>query len=728
MASKTRILVVDDEPRLRESLVELIAQHGYEVHAASGGREAVSQLAAQAFDLLLLDLRMPDMTGIEVMESINSRGIDVTVIVVSGDSSFDGAIGVLRQGAYDYVKKPYAPEELLRTVENAAHKRRLEQENGSMQARLAESEKLHRYIVNSSPDIIYMLDPEGRFTFLNERVETLLGYRVDDLIGKHYSAVLHDEDVEQANYRFNERRTGERASRNVELRLKCRDGMRAPRYFDTSELPIEMSAMGVYARTESGGRGQFLGTYGVARDITDRKKAEEIISYQANHDLLTGLPNRTLLKDRLSLAISHSRRNDQSLAVLFLDLDRFKLINDTLGHVAGDELLQSVSARLKDCLREGDTLARVGGDEFMLLLPEVRTDEDSARVAEKIIQVLKQPFVIDGHDVFVSVSIGVAIYPRDGKTLDSLIKNADIAMYHIKERGKDGVQFFSQHMNATLSRYLSLESGMRKALELNQFRVYYQPQVDVASGQIVGLEALIRWQHPTRGLLPPMEFVPLAEESGLIVPIGEWLLRTACEEIARWRRAGLPAVRIAVNLSALQVEQPHFVDRVIAVLDQFELPGSVLELEITENVIMKDMDIVVQKLRQLSGRGIRIAIDDFGTGYSSLSYLRKLPIHTLKIDRSFVHDIRHGSGDGSIVTAIVAMAKGLRLKLIAEGVEHTAQLEYLRALGCHEMQGYLFSRPLEAGQARRLIANGACPWDFLPGGSGDTGAAPGVSA
>lgn len=727
MASKTRILVVDDETRLRESLVELIAQQGYEVHAASGGKAAVAELETQAFDLLLLDLRMPDMTGIEVMQFIKSRNLDVTVIVVSGDSSFDGAVGVLRQGAYDYVKKPYAPEELLRTVDNAVHKRRLERENSAMQARLAESEKLHRYIVNSSPDIIYMLDPEGHFTFLNERVEVLLGYRTEDLLGKHYSAILHEEDVEQAQYRFNERRTGERASRNVELRLKCRDGISAPRLFESSELPIEMSAMGVYARTESGGRGEFLGTYGVARDITDRKKAEEIISYQANHDLLTGLPNRTLLKDRLSLAISHSRRNSQSLAVLFLDLDRFKLINDTLGHVAGDELLQSVSSRLKDCLREGDTLARVGGDEFMLLLPEVRTDDDAARVAEKVIQVLKQPFVIDGHDVFVSVSIGVSIYPRDGKTMDTLIKNADIAMYHIKERGKDGVQFFSHHMNATLSRYLSLESGMRKALELGQFRVYYQPQVDVSTGQVVGLEALIRWQHPTRGLLPPMEFVPLAEENGLIIPIGEWLLRTACEEIARWRKAGLPPVRIAVNLSALQVEQPQFVERVIAVLDENDLPGSLLELEITENVIMKDMDIVVQKLRHLSSRGIRIAIDDFGTGYSSLSYLRKLPIHTLKIDRSFVHDIRYEAGDGSIVTAIVAMAKGLRLKLIAEGVEHAVQLEYLRELGCHEMQGYLFSRPLEAGQALRLVASGACPWEFMPG-SDDTGAAPGVSA
>ncbi len=728
MASKIRILVVDDETRLRESLVELIARHGYEAHAASGGKAAVSMLETQNFDLLLLDLRMPDMTGIEVMQFINSRGLDVTVIVVSGDSSFDGAVTVLRQGAYDYVKKPYAAEELLRTVDNAVNKRRLEHENSAMHSRLAESEKLHRYIVNSSPDIIYMLDPDGCFTFLNERVESLLGYRVDDLVGKHYSVILHDEDVEQANYRFNERRTGERSSRNVELRLKCRDGIGAPRYFESNELPIEMSAMGVYARTESGGRGKFLGTYGIARDITERKRAEEIISYQANHDLLTGLPNRTLLKDRLSLAISHSRRNSQSLAVLFLDLDRFKLINDTLGHVAGDELLQSVSSRLKDCLREGDTLARVGGDEFMLLLPEVRTDEDAAKVAQKIIEVLKHPFTIDGHDVFVSVSIGVAIYPRDGKTLDSLIKNADIAMYHIKERGKDGMQFFSQHMNATLSRYLSLESGMRKALELNQFRVYYQPQVDIVSGQVVGLEALIRWQHPTRGLLPPMEFVPLAEENGLIIPIGDWLLSTACEQIARWRDAGLPHVRVAVNLSALQVEQPSFVERVISVLDQYGLPGSALELEITENVIMKDMDIVVQKLRQLSSRGIRIAIDDFGTGYSSLSYLRKLPIHTLKIDRSFVHDIRHESGDGSIVTAIVAMAKGLRLKLIAEGVEHQAQLDYLRALGCHEMQGFLFSRPLEASQARRLIAGGVNFDGFTTQGPGDAGSAPGASA
>jgi len=704
MASRRRILVVDDEPRLRESLAALIEGQGYEVQCAEGGRDAVAHLETGSFDLMLLDLMMPDLTGHQVMGIIKQRGFDVTVVVVSGDSSFDGAVGVLRQGAYDYIKKPYAPEELLRTVENAINRRRLEEENREMQLRLSESEKLHRYIVNSSPDIIYMLDEEGRFTFVNERVETLLGYRVDELIGQHYSVLVHEDDREQAQYRFNERRTGDRASRNVELRLRCKIGGCSPRYFDASELPIEMSAMGVYDQTPAGGRGVFLGTYGVARDISERKKAEEIISYQANHDLLTGLPNRTLLKDRLSLAIAQARRSEQSLAVLFLDLDRFKLVNDTLGHVAGDELLQAVAARLKDCLRDGDTLARVGGDEFMLLLPGVRTEEDAASVAYKIIGVLKRPFSIDGHDVFVSASIGVALYPRDGKTIDSLIKHADIAMYHIKERGKDGVQFFSQHMNAALSRHLSLESGMRKALEAGQFRVFYQPQVSIESGEVVGVEALIRWQHPTRGLLPPMEFVPLAEENGLIVPIGEWLLDTACAELAAWRRGGVPPVRLAVNLSALQVEQPHFVDRVIACLRRHELPGSALELEITENVIMKDMDIVVQKLRQLSGHGIRVAIDDFGTGYSSLSYLRKLPIHTLKIDRSFVHDIRHDSGDGSIVTAIVAMAKGLGLKLIAEGVETRTQLDFLRGLGCDEMQGFLFSEPLDAGSARRAVA------------------------
>jgi len=725
MASKPRILVVDDEPRLRDSLAALIEGHGYEVHCAAGGRDALARLADGGFDLMLLDLMMPDMTGHQVMAMVHQQGFDVTVVVVSGDSSFEGAVGVLRQGAYDYIRKPYAPEELLRTVENAVNRRRLEEENRAMQVRLSESEQLHRYIVNSSPDIIYMLDEQGRFTFINERVESLLGLRPEDLVGKHYSALVHEEDREQAHYRFNERRTGDRASRNIELRLICKRDGRGTRYFDASQLPIEMSAMGIYGQAPSGGRGVFLGTYGVARDISERKKAEEIISYQANHDLLTGLPNRTLLKDRLSLAIAQARRSGQSLAVLFLDLDRFKLVNDTLGHVAGDELLQSVAARLKDCLRDGDTLARVGGDEFMLLLPGVSTDEDAASVAYKIVGVLKRPFNIDGHDVFVSASIGVAIYPRDGKTIDSLIKHADIAMYHIKDRGKDGVQFFYPHMNAALSRHLSLESGMRKALEGGQFRVFYQPQVNVSSGEIVGVEALIRWQHPTRGLLPPMEFVPLAEESGLIIPIGDWLLDTACAELAGWRRAGLPAVRLAVNLSALQVEQPHFVEKVIERLRANGLPGSALELEITENVIMKDMDIVVQRLRQLSSHGIHVAIDDFGTGYSSLSYLRKLPIHTLKIDRSFVHDIRHDSGDGSIVTAIVAMARGLGLRLIAEGVETRSQLEFLRAVGCEEMQGFLFSQPLDEHNARAVVAEGLAALEGIP----RTGnAAPGIGA
>jgi diguanylate cyclase (GGDEF)-like protein/PAS domain S-box-containing protein len=700
-----RILAVEHEPLQLERFKTLLSLHGYQAETACGEPEALKRLGGQRFDLLLLDLSLADGGSQRVLDFIAAGHIETPVIVVGDAALLDEAIDALKGGAYAFLREPLEPEELLSTVKNALDRKLMEREQASTSRQLQQSETWYRYLVNSSPDLIYTLDQEGRFTFVNEKAEALLGCRPEELIGLHYSAIVHDEDVPRVNYVFNERRTGERASRNVELRLKRRDGGTDAPVVESRFLTAELNATGIYEGCEAEFLGRFLGTYGVAKDISERKKAEQTIHYQAYHDLLTGLPNRTLFKDRLTLSIAQARRNSQMLAVMFLDLDRFKMVNDTLGHVVGDELLLHVSSRLRGCLREGDTLARMGGDEFTLLLPQISFREDAVTTAQKILAALQRPFHIGDHELFASVSIGIALFPNDGESIDSLVKNADVAMYHAKARGRSNYQFYSHTLNATFSERLSLENAMRRALERHEFSLFYQPQVNIESGAVTGMEALVRWQHPARGLLPPSEFIPLAEETGLIVPIGDWVLRTACAQMRAWQEMGLPPVRLAVNLSAQQIEQPHFVETLLGVLKETGLAADVLEIEITESVIMKDVENTIVKLVKLSDHGVKIAIDDFGTGYSSLSYLKKLPIHTLKIDQSFVHDISRDPGGTSIVTAIIAMAKGLNLNMVAEGVETQKQLSFLRDLDCDEMQGFLYSWPLTAAEATSVLTS-----------------------
>ena len=697
-----RLLVVDDEPRMRQSLVDLVRLQGYEADSAENGRVAIQRLKEAAYDLVLLDLFMPDIDGYAVMQHMVEHYPKTSVIVVSGDSTIQAAIHALRNGAYDFLRKPYEPEELFKTVENALNKRRLEEENESFQIKLEQSEKWYRYLVDNSPDIIYTLDDSGCFRFLSNRVETLLGYQKDELIGQHYTTIIFDEDIERAKFVFNERRTGSRASADVELRLKCKNGGTVV-HFENRFITIELNAMGMYVGSNPETNAKFVGTYGVAKDISDRKKAEETIYHQAYHDLLTGLPNRLLFKDRLNLAMAQAKRSRQKLAVMFLDLDRFKVVNDSLGHVVGDQLLQSVANRLGKCVREGDTLARLGGDEFTLLLPQVVHPEDAANTAKKILSVLGRPFFLAGQDHHFSASIGIAIYPEDGDSVDGLIKNADIAMYHVKDLGRNNYAFFTQVKNTTYSDRLSLESDLRKSVTNNELELYYQPQVNTTTGAIVGMEALIRWNHPLRGLLYPADFIPLAEETGLIGAIGEWVLQTACSQSRSWQTAGMLPIRMSVNLSAHQIEQQNFLDTMVQLLRDTGLPSQHLEIEITESAMMKDIEKTQDKLRQLAGLGVRISVDDFGTGYSSLSYLKNLPIHSIKIDQSFIRDITPSESETSIVTAMIQIAKGLKLKLIAEGVETDYQLAFLRNNHCEECQGFLFSRPVNTAEATRIL-------------------------
>jgi diguanylate cyclase (GGDEF)-like protein len=469
------------------------------------------------------------------------------------------------------------------------------------------------------------------------------------------------------------------------------------------DVEMEMIADGERVRTILGyaaplfdENGSSRGAIGVALDITERKRAEDEVRRLAYHDGLTDLPNRLLFSDRLALALSQANRQDQRLAVLFLDLDRFKVINDSLGHSLGDRLLRSVAARLRSCLREGDTVARLGGDEFTLLLPGTADAVAAARVAEKVLEVLRLPFEIDERELFLTGSVGIAIYPDDGEDAETLVKNADTAMYRAKEKGKDTYQLYAPAMNATALRRLALESALRRALDNREMGLHYQPIVEIASGRIRAVEALLRWRHAAFGNVPPEEFIPLAEVTGLMLGLGGWVLRTALEQLRRWQEAGHPELVMAVNLSIRQLQQPDLAEQVLGLLQQTGVPAGCLELEITETSAMLGPESTHDPLRRLKAAGVRISVDDFGTGYSSLSHLRRLPIRTLKIDKSFIRDIHSDPDDAAIVTAIIALAHTLKLEVVAEGVETAEQLEFLRARGCDRAQGFHLAEPRPA--------------------------------
>jgi len=450
-------------------------------------------------------------------------------------------------------------------------------------------------------------------------------------------------------------------------------------------------------------QGRFNGYRGIAKDITDRIVAEERIQYLAYHDGLTTLPNRASFSQILNHGINHARRYNKGMAVLFIDLDRFKNINDTLGHEAGDALLQEVGKRLKNSVRQSDTVARLGGDEFVILLEELSEPGRVATVAGKILSAIIKPFQMLGQEFRVTASIGISIYPEDGQDEQTLMKKADIAMYHAKEEGKNNFQFHSERMDTHSFERLALESSLRRALERNEFQVHYQAKMDFATGQMTGMEALIRWQHPDLGMVSPVQFIPLAEETGLIVPIGKWVLRTACLQNKAWQKEGLPPLTVAVNLSARQFADENLFADVTSILNETGLNAAFLELEITESMIMHNVDKAVQTLTKLKTLGIRVSIDDFGTGYSSLSNLKRFPIDTLKIDRSFIRDLPGDSEDKAITRAIIAMGKSLNMTLIAEGVETQEQADFLRTHACDQFQGYYFSRPVDKDKFGELL-------------------------
>ncbi|MBV8636427.1 MAG: EAL domain-containing protein, partial [Burkholderiaceae bacterium] len=446
------------------------------------------------------------------------------------------------------------------------------------------------------------------------------------------------------------------------------------------------------------------GVVAIMRDISERKRLETKVRYQATHDALTGLSNRTLLHDRLNQAIAQATREDREIWVIFADLDRFKMVNDSLGHKAGDAFLLAVAERLQAIVREADTVARLGGDEFVLILPETSDSRMSVGTVQRIMQTISQSITVEGKEFSLNCSIGVSVFPNDGESAELLIERADMAMYRAKETGRNNFQFFTAEMNERLIERMRIEEALRDAVERGEFELFYQPQLDLSSGRVIGVEALIRWRHPEMGLVSPARFIPLAEETGLIVPIGHWVLESACTQAMAWERAGLGGLRIAVNLSTRQFAQPDLVQSIAAALRDSGLAPGRLEIELTEGLVMSDVENAIETLHELKRLGVQLAIDDFGTGYSSLSYLRRFPIDVLKIDQSFVRDITASSGEATIVHTIIAMAHNLNLRVIAEGVETREQLAYLRKHECDEMQGYYFSRPLPAAEVEHLLA------------------------
>jgi diguanylate cyclase (GGDEF)-like protein/PAS domain S-box-containing protein len=551
-------------------------------------------------------------------------------------------------------------------------------------AALRHAEEKYRAIFEDAVVGIFQMTLEGRPLNINRALAQIHGYDSPDQMLAEVSNVARQMFVDPGQMaKLAEALDDNGVVRGAEVEVYRRDGTK-------KWLLLSLRAV----RDASGNITLHEGT---VEDISDRKVAQERVQYLAYYDALTGLPNRTLLQDRLSKALASARRQNDKVALLFLDLDRFKNINDSLGHSFGDLFLKDVAERLKRTAREQDTVARLGGDEFLIVLTDVKNIPDAAVAAERFMDAMTAEFVVQGHPLSVSCSLGISIFPEHGADGETLIKNADAAMYCAKDYGRD-IRFFTEDMNAQVVERLTLENSLRLALDNQELFLVYQPQMHMGTGRITGLEALLRWQHPELGLVPPDKFIRIAENSGLIMPIGEWVLRTACSQARKWQDEGLPALPVAVNVSALQFRHQGFRELISRVLSETGLACQYLELEITESLLLSNADVTSSVLRELKGMGIKLAIDDFGTGYSSLSYLKQFPFSKLKIDRSFIRDVAVNSDDAAITTAIISMAKSLSLKVIAEGVENEAQMSFLRALRCDEIQGYYFSKPLSTDE------------------------------
>jgi diguanylate cyclase (GGDEF)-like protein/PAS domain S-box-containing protein len=608
-----------------------------------------------------------------------------------------GGEGDTVDGWYQPKAAPRFPVEAYRRAIQSNEKHVIISVVRDVTERRAAEEELRRFrlAMDNSADMIVLIDRASmRFVDVNETACRQLGYSRDELLkmGPQHVLPVTLEELERDYDDLIARRDGEVdiIPSGMKSQYTCKDGSALP--FESTRHVLRSGDTYIIAA--------------ISRDIRARLAIEEKVAYLAQFDALTGLPNRNLFQDRLVQAMALAKRNRWPMAVLFIDLDRFKLVNDTLGHSAGDKLLKEAGGRLRSCVRGADTVGRLGGDEFAAILAELAKPDDAGLVAQKFIETFKQPFDLDGKETYVTASVGITLYPADSDSAEALVMNADAAMYRAKEQGRNNYQYFTRDMNERALHRVQMEASLRRALERKEFRLVYQPKANLATGKICGFEALLRWQHPEKGTVAPAEFIPVLEETGLIIPAGEWVLRTACSQIKAWQKSGLKVPPVSVNLSARQFEQKNLRDAVHSVLNETEVDPSLVEFEITESLLMHDPEGAARTLSSLKESGVRLSMDDFGTGYSSLGYLKRFPIDTLKIDRSFVNDISTDADGATLARAIIHLAQNLRLKVVAEGVETADQLAFLRANGCDEMQGYLFAKPTDAEECGRMLREG----------------------
>ena len=693
--SALKILMVEDVAADAEITLRELKRSGleFEHRRVETEAELMRECIEFAPDIVLSDFALPHFDGLSALGLVRRVRPDLPFIFVSGTIGEETAIESLRGGANDYVLKtnlPRLPTAVRRALKDATERAVLRETEEALRLRDRAVEASVNAIM-----IVSAADPDMPLVYVNRAFEQVTGYSRGEAIGRN-CRFLQGVDRHQPELDKIRRAIAEQHDAQALLRNYRKDG----------SLFWNMLYVTPVHDPRSGAVTHFVG---VQYDITEIKRYQEELEHQANHDALTGLANRNLLRDRLQQSLALAHRYERPFSLAFIDLDNFKLINDSLGHDIGDRLLKIVAERLVTCVREGDTVARLGGDEFVLLVTEQERDDSVYRIVQRVMAAISQPFVIDKREFKVTCSVGIASFPRDGEDADTLLRNADTAMYRAKDLGRNTFQLYSSEMNANFGERLTLETDLWNALERDEFVLHYQPKVALKTGRIIGMEALLRWRHPVSGMIPPGKFIPVAEESSLIVQIGKWVIREACRQNQAWQDDGLRYVPIAVNISARQLHDKDLVETVRTTLESTRLRAEYLEIELTESAVMLNADETINTMALLRGMDVRISLDDFGTGYSSLSYLKRFPVTGLKIDQSFVRDIANDPDDAAIVRAIIVVAQALMLDVTAEGVETVEQLEFLKAHGCGEAQGYYFARPVPASEMRALLERGSLP-------------------
>lgn len=692
MAANTVLIITSDvaDAELIQATLATARDGPFNTEWVADLSAGLPRLRQGGIDIVLADLFLRDSNGIETFDALFNLVPPTPIMVLCNEENENVAIEAVQRGAQGYLSRGYFPNALIpQALRSIIQRKKVEE------ALFVEKERA-RITLESIGDGVLSTDVSCNITYLNAQAERMTGWTRNDAQGRPVGEIFH---LIESGTRQPARNPVEMVilhKKNLALYARSvlirRDGY---------EIPVEDSAAPIFNKN-----GEVTGAVVTFRDVSESRAMADKMAHLAEHDYLTGLPNRLLLNDRLAQAVAYAERHHTQVAVLFLDLDNFKHINDSLGHSVGDKLLSSVSKRLIAQVRHSDTVSRLGGDEFVIMILEDSNVEHSTIAAEKVLHALAEPHVIAGNELHITTSIGISLYPGDGQDVETLIKNADTAMYHAKKKERNNFQFFNSEMNIWAVQRQTIEAELRKAIERNEFVLHYQPKIDLESGKVTGAEALVRWQHPQRGMIFPASFIPVAEDSGLIVTIGRIVLREACQQIKAWLNEGLEAFVVSVNVSALEFRDKSFVQNVRQVLLESALEPGYLQLELTESVLMRNVDTSISILHELKQIGVQLAVDDFGTGYSSLSYLSQFPIDVLKIDQSFVQRISADSSNGIIVSAVIGMGASLMQRVIAEGVETQEQLLFLNKHHCDEGQGFLFSAPVAAAEFGKYVRKG----------------------